>query len=566
MCGYACVRENGNSFDPKFLCPFCNHVLREPVQTNCGHRYCRACVQELLRSPLSKCLLDNEEIKREEIFEDKYAQREVLSLQVQCTNHVDGCQWRGDLGLLEDHENKCLFTKVQCMHHGCGVMVPRDDLSRHLKEDCDFREQKCNLCGLMTTADQLKHHQENECPEYTVECPNCLSVKLVRKQLASHMDRITGDCEAVEGPCPFYDVGCPDGKPRKRKENRDHQDKDCTQHLNFLLLYVQNLSNFLHSRLDGIKTVQENSDVVQNMDKTIQNLLCKVENIIDEHFKLTSVVRGQGSRISNLEKSIERFWMDEDLVPDGLVNPMHWSDKAGVNDVVRRLNNNDAKVANHEVLMVELNSMVQDQSKEMKRLEIQLRSGNEEIRKLQRRMENLEHSLSLRNVAATADLEDNIRQQESTSFNGVFIWKITDFARRRNEAITGKQVSLYSPCFYTSRHGYKMCVRIYLNGDGAGKGTHMSLYFVVMRGQYDALLRWPFRQKVTFMLLDQDNIEHMIDAFRPDPSSSSFQRPQRESNIPSGCPTFFPLSMIGNHAFVRDDTMFIKVIVDTTDT
>ena len=29
------------------------------------------------------------------------------------------------------------------------------------------------------------------------------------------MDRITGDCEAVEGPCPFYDVGCPDGKVRQ---------------------------------------------------------------------------------------------------------------------------------------------------------------------------------------------------------------------------------------------------------------------------------------------------------------------------------------------------------------
>ena len=50
-----------------------------------------------------------------------------------------------------------------------------------------------------------------------------------------------------------------------------------------------------------------------------------------------------------------------------------------------------------------------------------------------------------------------------------------------------------------------MCARIYLNGDGMGKGTHISLFFVIMRGEYDALLRWPFRQKVTFMLLDQEN-------------------------------------------------------------
>jgi len=42
-----------------------------------------------------------------------------------------------------------------------------------------------------------------------------------------------------------------------------------------------------------------------------------------------------------------------------------------------------------------------------------------------------------------------------------------------------------------------MCARLYLNGDGMGKGTHVSLFFVVMRGAYDALLKWPFRQKVS---------------------------------------------------------------------
>lgn len=51
--------------------------------------------------------------------------------------------------------------------------------------------------------------------------------------------------------------------------------------------------------------------------------------------------------------------------------------------------------------------------------------------------------------------------------------------------------------FYTSKYGYKMCLRIYLNGDGTGRGTHLSLFFVVMRGHSDALLKWPFNQKVT---------------------------------------------------------------------
>lgn len=108
-----------------------------------------------------------------------------------------------------------------------------------------------------------------------------------------------------------------------------------------------------------------------------------------------------------------------------------------------------------------------------------------------------------------------------------------------------------------------MCARLYLNGDGMGKGTHVSLFFVVMRGQYDALLKWPFRQKVTLMFLEQSGKEHVVDAFRPDPTSSSFKRPSTEMNIASGCPLFMSLSMFdsASHAFVKDNTAFVKIVV-----
>jgi len=112
-----------------------------------------------------------------------------------------------------------------------------------------------------------------------------------------------------------------------------------------------------------------------------------------------------------------------------------------------------------------------------------------------------------------------------------------------------------------------MCARIYLNGDGMGKGTHVSLFFVIMRGQYDALLKWPFRQKVTLMFLDQSNREHVVDAFRPDPTSSSFKRPTTEMNIASGCPLLMSLTQLdsASHAYVKDNTAFVKISVNTED-
>ena len=61
----------------------------------------------------------------------------------------------------------------------------------------------------------------------------------------------------------------------------------------------------------------------------------------------------------------------------------------------------------------------------------------------------------------------------------------------------GGTVLLYSQPFYTEPGGYKMCLIAYLNGDGAGKGSHLSIYFTIMKGGYDPLLKWPFAAKVS---------------------------------------------------------------------
>lgn len=163
-----------------------------------------------------------------------------------------------------------------------------------------------------------------------------------------------------------------------------------------------------------------------------------------------------------------------------------------------------------------------------------------------------------------AELDLRFQVMETASYNGVLMWKIRDYLRRKEDARTGKTISLYSQPFYTGRFGYKMCARVYLNGDGVGKGTHLSLFFVVQRGEYDALLPWPFKQKVTLMLLDQENgTRNLVDSFRPDITSSSFKRPTSEMNVASGCPLFVSHSILETPTFRRDDTIFLKVVVDT---
>lgn len=162
-----------------------------------------------------------------------------------------------------------------------------------------------------------------------------------------------------------------------------------------------------------------------------------------------------------------------------------------------------------------------------------------------------------------AELDLRFQVMETASYNGVLMWKIRDYSRRKQDAKSGRTISLYSQPFYTGRFGYKMCARVYLNGDGVGKATHLSLFFVVQRGEYDALLPWPFKQKVSLMLLDQDTgTRHLVDSFRPDISSSSFKRPTSEMNVASGCPLFASHSVLETPTFLQDDTIYIKVVVD----
>ena len=94
------------------------------------------------------------------------------------------------------------------------------------------------------------------------------------------------------------------------------------------------------------------------------------------------------------------------------------------------------------------------------------------------------------------NLELQLQASQASSFNGTFVWRILDVGRRIREAKSGCVSSIYSSPYYTGCTGYKMCIRADLNGHGIGENSHLSLFFVIMRGEYDPILGWPFDHKV----------------------------------------------------------------------
>ena len=246
-----------------------------------------------------------------------------------------------------------------------------------------------------------------------------------------------------------------------------------------------------------------------------------------------------------------------------------------IEDLRMKIEVYNRKATTYEGIGYVLNSSVSHLLTQMTEIDdarkVDYQSREEEKRKHdedKKRISKLEYALSQKDIIID-DLKRRLGMLESASYNGELIWKITSVAKKRDDAMrankSGAQSQyILSPCFFTSRTGYKMCIRMYMDGEGAGKGTHLSLFFVIMRGNYDDLLPWPFNQKVAWMVLDQGNYlngQHARDAFRPDTKSVSFQKPVGVMNTGAGQPQFLPLQNL--QKYIKNDTLYLKIVVDT---
>lgn len=563
MPGYAISADNKGSIDKRYFCLQCNGIFRDPVQTDCGHVYCKSCIRDLKRDDGTFiCLVDKSPFAADQVFPDNFMKREALSLIVSCPNCNNGCVWKGEVRNVEKHLSSCPYKEERCTNKGCSEWVRRVDFQQHVERKCPYRPQPCPSCGESITAAFLKSHQEQDCKMHPVQCGLCRKEGILRGEMEKHVSPVDGDCEEVERSCSFEQIGCEKAtKKMKYSEAKKHNQICSVFHLNLLLNFVLRLEKHVKHIVgaSGAWVGSGADDWTRGTERLVSEAISKIDTAVRETTDLRHKLVEQGQRLALLEgrvrtaKDIPMASNSAMLLPQNLPG-----------DISRRLTNAENGSGNIEFLMGETVREINNVKQEISSLRGQVDESVNSVRRLERRIESIEHNLALRNVTVQ-DIEEHVRQEQFSTYDGILLWKVTEVARRTEEARSGQQSSIYSPCFYTSRHGYKMCARLYLNGDGMGKGTHLSLFFVLMRGEFDALLRWPFRQKVTMMLMDQDNVEHVIDAFRPDPRSTSFQRPRRQSNIASGCPNFCSLSDLNSHAYLRDDTMFIKIVVDTTD-
>ena len=157
---YLFVEETKKNLET-LQCPVCYEIVLEPVQTSCGHLFCKKCVRGVIRCPTCREQFTS--------MPDRFNNRRVLSLRVKCPFTENGCKWVGDLGDVGDHEAvQCEFQPKPCPY--CDfITLQKEKLQEHLKT-CDNHTFRCpNGCGAAPSRRGLDQHLE-ECPEQLVQC------------------------------------------------------------------------------------------------------------------------------------------------------------------------------------------------------------------------------------------------------------------------------------------------------------------------------------------------------------------------------------------------------------
>nr|XP_032835506.1 TNF receptor-associated factor 2-like isoform X3 [Petromyzon marinus] len=501
--------------DLKYLCGACGRLLRAAVQAPCGHRFCHGCHSKLATRPEQwLCPRCQEEGTHEEelysspnnqCFPDRATRREVDQLPARCTN--PGCSWSGIVGDYDEHDLIC--------------------------------------------------------PKFPTTCTACGKRKIPREKLPLHEK----SCLRVKRPCRFADIGCP--FQAEADKLAGHEQLATASHVAILRSFLLHLRGLLPPPAAAAAAEAAGGGgggggaaaaaSVPQLDPALGGRLSKLALRLS---RLEVAVAERGGRAA---ARVRRPSAAADGAEGGAgAGEEEAAVPAALEERCARL---ERSLGPLEATVAALDRQAERCSSAAREADTRRQAERAAVATLAGKLQALERKLALREVAL-ADMTLRLSALEVSSHDGSFVWRVGDVRRRRGDAGSGRQLAVYSPAFFTSRYGYKMCLRLYPNGDGAGKGSHLSLFFVLMRGDHDAMLRWPFRQKVTLMLLDQGpRRDHVIDAFRPDATTSSFQRPTGDLNVASGCPLFCPLGRLvsSEQTYVRDDTLFIKCVVDTAD-
>ena len=477
---------------------------------------------------------------------DAKTKHSVRDLKVFCPHKLLGCTWTGELRSLDEHlvkdiDNKrgCPFTELQCSN-GCGVVMQRRLVEGHLKSECELREVKCEYCNTTGSYQWINSSHHEECPKYPIECPNHCEVGHVkREEIRGHLE----ECPLAITKCVF---GCENTLVRNAME---HMKEAVSLHMEHILKHTEHLKlarEILENEIHKVQTELHNTTcivkndlniVTVNVEKTMEQVevmkrrITAHDNELDDLQKEIQALKQRAinaeterklatQRNEELQSEIRHVQQNTNEKIQKRVEEVETKLKADLDKVTTELADQKEMITNgfttirqcHDKIVsekkTEIEKLLQEHEKELltckEGCEQRLQTAENEFKdRLQKREEESKQQFTREIQKFKHNFDILVHLQDwSVQLNylcktcnnvlpNVYV-KATEFV-----LYSRKRWYYYSQSFYTCDKGYKMCIFMSSNNN------YVSVWALLMSGEYDNHLRWPVKGTLKVQLLNQ---------------------------------------------------------------
>ena len=603
--GYECefVEPPQKQFQSE--CPICLQILREPhLISCCGHSYCEACIERVGKDG-KPCPLCNE--PGFTTMANKGLKRTLHEFRVHCPHRLSGCEWEGELGRLDEHLNSdplperqlkgCPFAVIECLH--CNEGIRRDMIAGHQLERCPQRPYTCEYCAVYkSTFEDVAHSHWPECKYFLLPCPNECTPSgsgIQRQDLDLHVKE---ECPLTVVQCELHHAGCKVTLPRK--DMADHMKKDAISHISLLAAENHCLSKRLLEKEEQIclltqqneKTTKQSQDLKEKVTSQSQELTRTNQELTQTKHELMQIGTSQSLELTRTKQELTRTKQDltqkastqsQELtsLSQELTRTKHelkqevTSQVQGLTQELTR--SKQELVQEHTRTKQEfMQEQTRTKHKLMQKVTFQAQELTRTKRELTQMATSQDQELEAKLIEAQRQAIDRLQTHQQHELQELR----TDIEMKRDivpvtikmagfDELKKKGTDWYSRPFYTDMGGYKMCLRVDANGNGSGRGTHISVSTCLMQGELDSHLKWPFRGTVTFQLVNQlEDKEHHTDTIPYTDATSDLHAAQvsdRERSGSLGWPKFLPRSELGlsvanNRQYLKDDCLIFRIV------